>query len=315
MRWPVAFIFLIAAVASGCEKPSRCEDLNAGQDASAATCRAASYVQSDEDFVSDRETWPVSVNIEGTGGLPSQVAERPDGIRLTGSEWGLSWMAPWSNPAGDPNAENVRAVYTKRVRTDSIGHIVRVVLSPDGSYALGFHDGRMIVRDSSDVQQLETRAPIAPQTIGDYESPNRFSAVSFSGSGADLALGDAIGTLEVWDVRHGELGWSQSLDVKIQSLTFSEDGSRLAVGTGSEALILMDGQTGESLTTWALPGAVLRTRIVADSLLAARTRGGFTSASDIRDQGQRMGDPSNLPPGVRGVTGPDLVSLWQIPAL
>lgn len=310
MRLPLAFALLVAVLASGCEKASPCEDLNVGQDPSTATCRAAEYVQSNEDFLSDSETWPVSVDIKGSGGLPGHVAERPDGTRLAGSEWGLSWTVP----AGDPNAESVvDRIRRETVRTDSIGHVVRVALSPDGSYALGFHDGRMIVRDPSDAGRLETQPPVAPQTVGDYEYPNRFSAVSFSGSGANLALGDDIGTLEVWDVARGEMAWSQALDVKIQSLTFTEDGSRLAVGTGAGSLILMDGQTGESLTTWTLPGAVLRTRIVADSLIAARTRGGFTSASDVRDQAQRMGETSNLAPGVSGVVGPDLVSLWRIP--
>ena len=295
---------------SGCGSPEPpCDTLNAVQDGTAATCLATDYLPRDDRFVAEEEPWPAAFELAPFR-LRNDLAEGADEVRISGQPWGLMW----SVPAGDPNAESaVDRIRRRTVRTDSIGPVVRVELGASGQYSVGLAEGRTLVRDASHEPLLEIHAVDAPQEYLGETVPNRFDAVGFSASGSHIALSDWIGTVEMWDLTTGEQLWSQSFDARVRSLALTDDGSRLALGMDNGSLHLADGATGELLTTWALPGQVITTWFADSGRIAARTRGDFSSASDIQDRARAMNETSNLPPGVSGAFGPDLVSLWAIP--
>lgn len=71
------------------------------------------------------------------------------------------------------------------------------------------------------------------------------AAAAFDPTGTVLVTGDRIGWVDAWDVASGAHRWGVQLPRGVRSLTFSPDGSRLAVGGNTGLLLELDAATGE----------------------------------------------------------------------
>jgi serine/threonine protein kinase len=144
------------------------------------------------------------------------------------------------------------------VRIDLGGHEIEVVLTisrfpvnrldfdPSGTRLAVAHDNVIDVLDSSTLNRV-LRLP-----HGSMARITRFSPsgerIASGGGRAFKARGPLVlSTLHLWDAKSGEDLFKHVYSGSVSACAFSPDGSRIAVGTATAQLFVLDSRTGEQL--------------------------------------------------------------------
>ncbi|ROO86849.1 WD40 repeat protein [Actinocorallia herbida] len=158
---------------------------------------------------------PTRLTVDTGDGEVLAVAFGADGSVVTG---GLDGVAQaWDPDSGRPLGEPL---------TDFSGGVLPVVFSADGSrFATG--EGGENDTGAVRVWDAKTRSPVGGRLKPG--SPD-IAAVAFRADGS-VAIGDAKGAVEVWDVATGRrVGEPSRVAAEPWAMAFSRDGRRLAVG-------------------------------------------------------------------------------------
>ncbi|GLF95152.1 nSTAND1 domain-containing NTPase [Streptomyces yaizuensis] len=191
-----------------------------------------SVEESDEDFV---EIWDIRAGSHGRkvgklSGIGGNLAVRRDGAGLVGSTGAFVDL------------------HTRRVAHRSLYGVQTLAFSPNSDrLAVGDAAGRVTVWDGRLESSLatlmradigthlspaigeDTGTRVAEPSVATLLAPNGASALAFSPDGATLAVGDATGSVHLWDVESSQrLGFPlPTPGDPVLSLAFSPDGGTL----------------------------------------------------------------------------------------
>jgi WD40 repeat protein/basic membrane lipoprotein Med (substrate-binding protein (PBP1-ABC) superfamily) len=158
----------------------------------------------------------------------------------------------------------------------------RIAFSPDGtqlatgSSGIEIDDGKSKLIGNVHIWNLETGQE--PVLFTDNYHQGVIEAVAFNPDGSQLASGDDIGSLKIWDIDSGQLIKTIEGEniYSIYDVVYSPDGSQLAIGGEYPYLYIFDGTTFEEISGFATQREVDGLAFSPDGvLLTATTRTGM----------------------------------------
>jgi hypothetical protein len=126
----------------------------------------------------------------------------------------------------------------------------------------------------------------------------RVVAFDLSADGASVALGDWSGLVTVWTTATGELRYERRLPKYPGVVTFSPDGSKLAVAPQGDAVRILDAATGAPVSTLGSPvGGTLTLAFSRDGRRVATGGRRHRRSHPRRDHRQGTGFEPRVPDG------------------
>ena len=230
---------------------------------------------------------------DAASGNPATFAFSPDGRQLSAA-LGSGEIATWDVAT--------RVETGARLRSGDDIPFRAVAYSPDSRLlATGTVAGDMAFYDVQSREQAGV--PLSP---GPTTPP---LSMAFNPQGSLLVAGTAAGPTFMWDLSTGQLVASPLLlSTTNGQVAFSEDGTRLALGSGSETLELVDpARPDEALASVHTQGGVQRgVAYSPDGRYVAVANGGAGSVAIVDVVGERkLGHPLPTAPLQYGVFSPD----------
>jgi len=148
-------------------------------------------------------------------------------------------LRAWALASGDPVAQDAGDQATAAIQWSSVAPHLLTAVRPDGS---------RLVCDFTPQWKLER---VLGGNAADSPFADRANAVAFSPDGQMLAVGGGIpsraGDISLWNAATGELiqKWDDAHTDSVLSLTFNNDGSRLASGGADRLARIFNTSTGQ----------------------------------------------------------------------